>query len=641
MFEGLNEQQQKAVVVCDKNLLIIAGAGSGKTKTLTHKIAYILKNNLAKPFEILALTFTNKAADEMKERLCSTLGLSVDGLYIGTFHSVSLRILRQIGKRYTIYDKHDQEALIKEVITSLNLDKSKFSPSKISSYISKLKNTGNLEFPVKELEKIYNLYEEKLSSNNALDFDNILINLIQELKNNRELLNKLQIQFKYIFIDEYQDTNNLQYELIKLLYNGKNKVFAVGDEDQSIYAFRGANINNILSFSNDFLPCEIVKLEKNYRSTKNILDIANTIIVNNKMRIGKNLYSDKNGVEPVIKEFKTNRDEAYFVANEIKHLLTNNPNYSIAVLYRNNILSRTVEEYLVQYGIAYKKIGSHKFFEKKEIKDLISFIKLAYNEKDDLAFVRAISNFGGIGEKTIANIRELANNLNISLYEAADLYTKKKSTKVSNFVEFIKTLQNVMVFDNISSAFKFVFDAVFAKKGFYRENVRELNIQELIQFSKAMDVETFLENISLDEGYESKVDESVNVKLLTIHAAKGLEFDCVFVIGINEGILPSLFYDSVLEEERRIMYVAITRAKRYLYLSCHLSDFYNSYKKSRFLNEIRSMGEIFEKKFKIGDLINHKIFGDGVILNVKEEPLELKVNFFKYGIKDLKKPEIM
>jgi len=644
MFDSLNEQQKKAVEICDKNLLIIAGAGSGKTKTLTYKIAYILKNNLAKPYEILALTFTNKAADEMKQRVASIINAPIENFYIGTFHALSLRFLRKIGKNYTIYDKHDQEMLVKEIIQSLNLDKDKFSPSKISSYISKLKNSANIEFPTKEIEKIYNVYEEKLVNANAVDFDNILINFTNELKNNDELRLKFQNQFKFILIDEYQDTNNIQYELIKQLYNSKNLVFAVGDEDQSIYAFRGANINNILSFSDDFLPCEIIKLEKNYRSTKNILNIANTIIKHNKMRIGKNLYSEISGVEPIIKKFSTNREEAYFVANQIKKILKENQHTSIAILYRNNNLSRLFEEYLVQFGIFYKKIGSYKFFDKKEIKDILSFIKVAYNEKDDLSFLRSIGNFGGIGEKTIESIKNLANNLNVSLFEASSTFTQKKYVKVAKFIEFVKILQKKLEFDSISECLKFVFDEVFLSKNFYKEDLHQSNVRELIEFSKDMDIESFMESISLYD-YSQNIDEqdikaSSSVNLMTIHAAKGLEFDYVFMVGLNEGILPSLYHDSAIEEERRIMYVGVTRAKKNLYLSYFLSDFHNNFIPSRFLQELSSVNKNPLKRYKIGETITHKDYGSGVILNVKEEPLELKVNFFKFGLKNLTKSDI-
>ncbi|PMP66426.1 ATP-dependent helicase [Desulfurella multipotens] len=643
MFDSLNDQQKKAVEICDKNLLIIAGAGSGKTKTLTYKIAYILKNNLAKPWEILALTFTNKAADEMKDRVANILDTSIDNFYIGTFHALSLRFLRQIGKKYTIYDKHDQEMLVKEIITYLNLDKNKFQPSKVASYISKIKNSSNLEFPTKEFERIYKIYEEKLESNNAVDFDNILIKFIEELKNNDKLRQNFQNQFKFILIDEYQDTNNIQYELIKEFYNGDNRIFAVGDEDQSIYAFRGANINNILSFSNDFLPCEIIKLEKNYRSTKNILNIANTIITHNKTRIGKNLYSDISGVEPVIKEFATNKDEAYFVSNQIKNILMQNDNSSIAVLYRNNNLSRIFEEYFMQFGIAYKKIGAHKFFDKKEIKDILSFIKIAYNEKDDVSFIRSIGNFGGIGLKTIDDIKKIAIDLNTNLFIAASTLTQKKYAKVARFIEFVKILQKKLQFGNISECLKFVFDEVFSDKNFYRQDIRQSNIDELIEFAKNMDIESFMENASLYD-YSQSIDGEnnlslPNVSLMTIHAAKGLEFDHVFIVGLNEGILPSLYQDSVIEEERRIMYVGITRAKKTLYLSYYLSDFHNSFIPSRFLKEI-AVNKTQLKRYRIGETINHKDFGKGIILNVKEKPLELKVNFFKYGLKILTENDI-
>jgi len=362
------------------------------------------------------------------------------------------------------------------------------------------------------------------------------------------------------------------------------------------------------------------------------------------MRIGKNLYSEISGVEPIIKEFSTNREEAYFVADQIKKILKENQHPSVAVLYRNSSLSRLFEEYLVQFGIFYKKIGSHKFFDKKEIKDILSFVKVAYNEKDDLSFLRSIGNFGGIGEKTTERIKNLASDLGMSLFEAASRLTQKKYAKVAKFTEFVKILQKKLEFDSISKCLKFIFDEVFLNKNFYKEDLRQSNLWELIEFSKDMDVESFMESVSLYD-YSQGIDDenekaSSSVSLMTIHAAKGLEFDYVFMVGLNEGILPSLYHDSAIEEERRIMYVGITRAKKNLYLSYFLSDFRNNYIPSRFLKEIGSVNKNPLKRYKIGDTITHKDYGSGVILNVKEEPLELKVNFFKFGLKNLTKSDI-
>ncbi|WP_291490620.1 3'-5' exonuclease [Desulfurella sp.] len=368
-----------------------------------------------------------------------------------------------------------------------------------------------------------------------------------------------------------------------------------------------------------------------------------TLLLENTTRIGKNLYSDISGVEPVIKEFATNRDEAYFVSNQIKNILKQNDNSSVAVLYRNNNLSKLFEEYFMQFGIAYKKIGAHKFFDKKEIKDILSFIKIAYNEKDDVSFIRSIGNFGGIGLKTIDDIKKIAIDLNTNLFIAASTLTQKKYAKVARFIEFVKILQKKLQFGNISECLKFVFDEVFSDKNFYRQDVRQSNIDELIEFAKNMDIESFMENASLYD-YSQSIDGEnnlflQNVSLMTIHAAKGLEFDHVFIVGLNEGILPSLYQDSVIEEERRIMYVGITRAKKTLYLSYYLSDFRNNFIPSRFLKEI-AINKIQFKRYKIGETINHKDFGKGIILNVKEKPLELKVNFFKYGLKILTENDI-
>ncbi|AEA34029.1 ATP-dependent helicase [Hippea maritima] len=651
IIDELNPQQRQAVLENSCNLLILAGAGSGKTKTLTHKIAFILNEGLAKPYQILALTFTNKAAGEMKERIGKLIGSQASDMWIGTFHSIALKILRKEGFRPTIYDSKDQENLIKEILKKLNIDSKKYTPRAFCSSISslKLKLTKPEDLKVnspfeKYLKSVYRLYEESLAKANAVDFDNIILRVIELLEENEDVRKKYSNKFKYIFIDEYQDTNYPQYLFVRLLYNSSNIVCAVGDEDQSIYGFRGAQIDNILKFDREYENCKIIKLEKNYRSAQEILNIANTLISKNNLRKEKRLYSDKIGGRISIVNLATETEEAKFVAEQIQKLKLEGENlYDIAVLYRTNFQSRTIEEALIRYSIPYNIIGSKRFLERKEIKDVIAYLKLLVNPNDDIAFLRAIgSHPRGIGAKFLEVISKAKDSLNTSMFEASKWLIEKK--KVTPRQE--KALKQFLsVFDiNTAKSVDKIIDEIIQISGLknHLEQTddfdRIANIMELKNTGNLNNLESFLEDLSLLDYSNELEEQKESVRLMTIHASKGLEFNTVFIVGVEEGLFPNenLKRDELdIEEERRLFYVAITRAKTNLFIS-HASSRrrgidYQRSKPSRFLLEIKE--KIKHKPLKRGDKIRHSIYGEGVVLS-KDGQL-LTVNFSENGIKKI------
>ncbi len=661
ILEPLNEKQKEAVLENDTNLLIIAGAGSGKTKTITHKIAYILENNLAKPHEILALTFTNKAANEMRERIEKMVKSQAKNMYIGTFHSIALRILRNEGFNYTIYDTKDQEVLIKEILKGFNIDKKKYPPkmflSKISYYKLNLKNFDEIPTatPIETLiQKVYKAYETKLQEAKAVDFDNIIIKAIELLSNDSLIRNKYSTRFKYIFIDEYQDTNYPQYIFVKLLYNGNNKVCAVGDEDQSIYGFRGADVGNILNFSKEYENCKVVKLEKNYRSVQEILDVANSLISKNNFRNKKELYSEKKGGNIDIVSLPSDIDEAYFIANKISKLHKNGENLNdIAILYRTNSQSRIIEEYLVKYSIPYRIVGSKKFFDRKEVKDTIAYLKLVNNKDDDVSFLRAIeSHPRGIGKKLIEIIQSKAEKEGLSYFDSSialiesNELTNRQNTSLKNFID---------VFNNIdidkehlaSSVIDMVFDASGYHK--YLEDSKEYgridNIMELKNAAGNSNLSDFLESASLSD-YSNEIKEETDmVSLMTIHASKGLEFNSVFVVGVEEGLFPNATLKETeldMEEERRLFYVAITRAKENLFISYSASRRGKAQIPSRFLKDINIKKQHKQSSnnnidIKRGTKVNHALYGKGIVLSVdnNDSVTKLTINFYKNGIKKI------
>ncbi|MEL7648981.1 MAG: UvrD-helicase domain-containing protein [Sedimentibacter sp.] len=634
LLNTLNDKQREAAAHDKGPILVIAGAGTGKTRVLTHRIAYLIGTNKALPWEILAITFTNKAANEMKERISRLIDYSVDRMWIGTFHSVCVRILRKdidrIGydSNFIIYDTNDQKILIKDCIKELDLDVKKYNSSTIKAIISNEKNKrvnpdkfisehyGS--FYHRNVGEVYQLYEKKLKTANALDFDDLLIKALELLEREEDIRESYRERFKYILVDEYQDTNNVQYNLVKILgmkKNGDNNVFVVGDEDQSIYGWRGADINNILNFEKDFEGAKTVKLEKNYRSTSVILSAANGVIKNNCQRKGKNLYTDlAEGCLIRIFETDNEKDEAFTVAAAMrKENRENNVSYSeMAVLYRTNAQSRALEEGLLREGIPYKIVGGLKFYERKEIKDIVAYLMLIYNQKDGLSFDRIINvPKRKIGARTLETITEYSNEKSISKFEAcfdaSELgLTPSASRSIEEFVTMMETL---MIKKDVMPVSQFIqaaledtgYKSMLAEDDTVEGRSRIENVDEFLSAAKDFEeryeensLEDFLAHVSLLADVDKTDEKSDCVTLMTVHSAKGLEYDTVFITGLEEGTFPIIHQDEEsedsLEEERRLFYVAITRSKRKLFIT-HANDRmrFGSHEmkaRSRFLKEI-------------------------------------------------------
>ncbi|BAV09754.1 ATP-dependent DNA helicase UvrD/PcrA [Filimonas lacunae] len=618
-MKGLNEQQLAAATHINGPLMIVAGAGSGKTKVLTTRIAYLMANGID-AFNILALTFTNKAAHEMKERIGKMLGSNeARNLYVGTFHSVFARILRaeahQLGypNSFTIYDSDDARSVIKTVVNELNLDDKHYKPNIVNSRISALKNAliGPADYlnnrAAQEedtranrpaIGQIYQSYAARCFKNGAMDFDDLLLKMHELLKNFPPVLHKYQHKFKYIMIDEYQDTNPVQYEITKLLAAANENICVVGDDAQSIYSFRGATIENILQFQKDYEDVKVVKLEQNYRSTKSILHVANHVIKNNTGQIAKDLWTDNAGGEKIkLVRTMTDNEEGKFVADTIKEQKLRNhyTNKDFAILYRTNSQSRAFEESLRRMGIAYKIFGGLSFYQRKEVKDFIAYLRVIANTRDEEALKRIINYpVRGIGKTTIERAVIVANEQNITLWEvfsAAGAYGFKASTleSITNFVTMIRYFQTMLTDKNASDVAVQVgkhtglVKELFADKsveGLARyENVQELmnSIKEWTESPDSEDGEVndkslgaYLQQITLLTDADNDKEDSDVVKMMTIHGAKGLEFPVVFVGGVEESIFPSgmsINTREELEEERRLFYVAVTRAKTKLWLS--------------------------------------------------------------------------
>ena len=649
IIEQLNESQKRAVLECDCNLLIIAGAGSGKTKTLTHKIAYIINQKYARPDQILALTFTNKAANEMKERIEKLIGKTAKNMWIGTFHSMALRILRSEGYNPTIYDTKDQENLLKQLLKRANIDQKKYPPKSFLSKISYHKL--NMEKPKdisestpfeKMVKQIYASYEEELSKANAVDFDNIILKTIELFEGDDKVRRKYSEKFKYIFIDEYQDTNYPQYYLVRLLYTGGNFVCAVGDEDQSIYSFRGAKVENIMKFDREYDNCKLVKLTKNYRSPQEILNLANALISKNNFRNEKTLYSDKIGGKITLKELPTDSDEAEFIAEEILKLMQNGESYNdIAILYRTNHQSRIFEEALIRNSIPYSIIGSRKFLERKEIKDILAYLRLLLNPKDNVSFLRAITSHPrGAGKALIEKISNYAGQSDLSLFESSlnlineKLLTRKQEKVLSDFMGIFKDI-------DINATADTIINEIMEKSGYknYLEEKsdydRMSNVEELKNAGDLSNLESFLDSLSLLDYSDELKNNTEFVKLMTIHAAKGLEFNTVFVVGLEEGLFPNenLKRNELdIEEERRLFYVAITRARANLFITHtqfrRRNNQYIPCRPSRFLKELEQPES---KKIERGTQVFHSLYGRGVVLSREDNLLTIK--FSSSGIK--------
>ncbi len=628
ILNGLNDKQKEAVLAQEGPCLVIAGAGSGKTKVLTHKIAYYIASG-AKPWNILAITFTNKAANEMKERIEKLVGDSAKDIWMGTFHSICVRILRKYIDRigfktdFVIFDTSDQKTLIKECLKTLKVDDKLFTDRGVLSEISNGKNEMlepkaysvkySGDFRKEKIAEIYTLYQTKLKENNALDFDDIINFTIKILTDNPDVLEYYTEKFKYILVDEYQDTNKAQFTLVSLLGSKYGNVTAVGDNDQGIYSFRGADISNILNFEKDFPGTQIIKLEQNYRCTRNILKAANAVIKHNEAKYEKKLWTQNDeGHLPCIYSGEDEYDEGRYIVEQIQHLKREEyfKNSDFAVLYRMNAQSRAIEDILMREGIPYKVIGGLKFYERKEIKDIIAYLRLIHNPSDNLSLKRIINEpKRGIGKTSLDKIQEISDNSGTSMYEIIKKADKYELTRVyANSRDFITQIEELRAKKEeikISDLIKQTLKTTGYTKALELENSVEAqtrieNLEEFltvaIEFEEQSADNTlseFLNNITLSSDIDGMEDQEDSVTLMTLHSAKGLEFPVVFLVGMEEGIFPG--YKSIgeplaLEEERRLFYVGITRAKQYLYLTCakHRTIFgstsYNQI--SRFVKEI-------------------------------------------------------
>ena len=685
MFDKLNEQQIKAVKHIDGPCLVIAGAGSGKTKVLTTRIAYLMEQGISDT-NILAITFTNKAAKEMRERL----NVMVPGtrVFVGTFHSFGLKIIREnlellgMDKNFTILDSDDVLSLIKKIMKDLGMDIKEISPYFVRNKISFIKNElltdalldkyFNTEVEKKVIE-IYHAYLKVLKKNNSVDFDDLLKLPVELFKRNSDVLERYQEHYQYILIDEYQDTNEVQYKLSKMLADKYKNIFVVGDPSQSIYGFRGANFRNILDFEKNFKNTEVIKLEQNYRSTKNILDAANSVIKNNKERKEMELYSTLgDGVKVKYLRSYDEKHEIALIVDEIKKLLKEGYTYQdIAIFYRTNAQSRNVEEVLLKNGFPYKVVGSYYFYNRKEIKDLLCYLRLINNTNDDVSLRRVINTpKRKIGNKSVLDLERRADAAGISMFDAID------SGKELEFKNIILELQQ----DALNLSLTELIDDVLDKSGLKRELELEhtleadLRLENLMEFKSitasyeartgSVNLNDFLDEISLIADISEHQDDDNVITLMTLHSAKGLEFPVVFITGMEEGIFPHqnafLEGDAGIEEERRLCYVGFTRAKERLYLTNArkrmLYGKTTSNAPSRFISEIQ--GDVLETlnssvkeekvinkeelysdtdvEYKKGDLVMHTIYGKGVVIDVDEK--FVNIAFAKnFGIRKLMK----
>lgn len=680
-LENLNDKQKEAVNITEGPLLVIAGAGSGKTKVLTTKVAHLVLDCNVSPENILAITFTNKAAREMKDRIISMVGSIAYQIQISTFHSFGLSILKNhydkvgLEKNFTILDSDDCNTLIKNILKDMNVDE---NYKGIRNIISNNKNSlispveyerfVNTDYDKIVLE-VYERYQNRLKRNNSVDFDDLLYLPIVLFKNNKDVLEEYQNKYKYVLIDEYQDTNEAQYKLTKMICSKYKNICAVGDDSQSIYSWRGSNYRNILNFEKDYPNCKTVYLEQNYRSTKTIINASNDVIKNNKNRKDKNLWTDNE--EGALIEYNTlanEKDEAYYVVSEINKLIDEGIDYKdIAILYRTNAQSQTMEKELVLNNIPYKIVGSQYFYNRKEIKDLMAYLKLIYNKDDDVSLLRIINvPRRKIGKVTIENLINKANDLNTSIFDAIS------SSKELEFKELINDFRAKKDSMSLVDFVSYVLD----KSGLLHELESEKTIESetrienlnefktvAYQFEEMygiISLEDFLSEISLVSDITEYKSNDNAVTLMTIHLAKGLEFGNVFIIGLEESIFPhfnSFNSEEELEEERRLCYVALTRAKNRLYLlnASSRAIYGNRVRnpESRFIKEINPKYIKFNNKkvfddnkinisdninsneeYKIGEHIFFDMYGEGVIVGIKDKILTVAFKH-PYGVKML------
>jgi len=713
----LNERQREAVLTTDGPLLVLAGAGSGKTRVLTNRIAHMIEDNGVYPSQILAITFTNKAAGEMKARIEDLIGPGASAMWVGTFHATCVRMLRRdidkIGytRDFVIYDTTDQKTLIKSCLKELDIDDKTVTPKFVGAKISEAKNDlltpkqyedQNFgDYQLKQVSRIYTLYQRKLKQNNAMDFDDLILKAIDLLSENDEVLDYYQRKFKYVLVDEYQDTNKAQYKLVNMIASGYGNLCVVGDIDQSIYGWRGADIRNIRDFEKDYKNAKVIMLEQNYRSSKVILDAANAVIKNNTGRKPKDLWTAQPDGAPIKYYMGQNEyDEGRYVADQIKSLNHREArDYSeFSILYRTNAQSRVFEECLMREGIPYRIVGGHKFYDRREIKDALCYLRLIQNPRDNISLMRVINvPKRGIGAKTLENIAIYANDSEISLYEAieemmeAGLLPKRAVSGLTDFVNAIRPYIKGKAEMTVSD----VLEGVLSASGYEAELVldqtiesksRLENLKELVNVTMEFEnrgesarLEDFLAEVSLMADIDGLKEEEDGVLMMTLHSAKGLEFPVVFLVGLEEGIFPTgraLEDDNSLEEERRLAYVGITRAEEQLFIShAYLRNQYgrtNVNLISRFIEEIpqglidsgtadipkRKVSELkFKEKMvsgfhlpkiretkaiddgslKPGTKVLHKSFGEGTVITKSGEgdKAVVTIAFDKKGIKKL------
>lgn len=723
IYDSMNDRQQEAVFHTEGPLLILAGAGSGKTRVLTHRVAYLIEEKGVNPWNILAITFTNKAAGEMRERVDQLVAFGAESVWVATFHSTCVRILRRYIDRlgfdnsFTIYDSDDQKTLMKDICKRLQIDTKTYKEKAILAAISSAKDEligpeeyemNNMgDFGKRKIAAAYKEYQKQLKNNNALDFDDLIVKTVELFKLNPDVLEAYQERFKYIMVDEYQDTNTAQFKLISLLASKYQNLCVVGDDDQSIYKFRGANIGNILNFESVFPNARTIKLEQNYRSTQTILDAANNVIKNNVGRKSKTLWTANGSGDPIIfQQFMTAYEEAEYIAGDItKRVREGQYTYNdSAILYRTNAQSRLFEEKFLLANIPYKIIGGVNFYARKEIKDLLAYLKTVDNAKDDLA-VRRIINVPkrGIGLTTLAKVQDYASEHEISFYDALRAAEEIPSlgrsvVKVKPFVTFIQTLRSQQEYFSVEELLQEIIERTGYVKELEAEGTEEAkarieNIDELISKVASYEEEAenptlsgFLEEVALVADIDSLEEDSNRVVLMTLHSAKGLEFPNVYLAGMEDGIFPSYMTiisedPSDIEEERRLCYVGITRAKQNLTITsarARMTRGETQYNKvSRFVPEIprelvqvgntirpkveelpKQMAYIqakqafqakaFEPKqykvtkadkldYGVGDRVKHIKFGVGTVENIVEggKDFEVTVNFDRAGVKKM------
>lgn len=720
IFDTLNDRQCEAVKHTEGPLLITAGAGSGKTKVLTCRIAHLLELGVA-PYRILAITFTNKAAREMKERVENLVGAQADRIWLSTFHSFCVKLLRfevdgfhGYTRNFTIYDSSDQLVLVKDCLKKLNLDDKQFTPRSVLGTISSAKNVlmdakafaaKASDFYEQKVADVYALYQEKLRENNAVDFDDLLFLAVRLLQEKEDVREKYQSRFQYILVDEYQDTNHAQYALTKILAARWRNICVVGDADQSIYAWRGADIRNIIDFTRDYPDAASIKLEQNYRSTKTILHAANAVIDNNESRPKKTLWTENPAGNKIIHyQAQTEHDEADYIAGIIynRHEISHEPYGDMAILFRTNAQSRVLEEKLMRYAIPYTMVGGTKFYDRKEIKDVLAYLRLLYNPEDSLSLTRIINvPKRNIGATTMEHVAAYAEEQGISLFEALSStdeipVTKRARTSLENFAAMIFDLLNDIEGKDVLSLIETVikqtgYGDMLDKEAEHdpQGESRKENVGEFLSVAKDyMDsnpdgnLQDFLENVALVSDVDDFESSDSKVTLMTLHAAKGLEFPVVFLTGLDEGLFPhsrTLLDPAQVEEERRLAYVGITRAERQLYVTNAITrTMYgriSAYMPSRFLAEIppqlmedyhrksampqsrttavpgkqrvsiltKPVASSLPKKhavtdtFAKGDKVRHKIWGIGTVLDVIGEGtnMQMKIQFPTKGVRQV------